>query len=105
MATPKQSDNKATPATDKKTTTKKASADTTKPVEAKTTEAKTDAPKATKSATTKSATPAKTTKSKEAKPAATHEEIAAAAYLISLENPGSSEEENWLKAEAQLRGK
>jgi hypothetical protein len=56
-----------------------------------------------KTASTKTATTRRTTSRRKAAPAITEAMIAERAYLISQSGEGSSDLENWLRAEAELQ--
>ena len=64
------------------------------------------APAAAKSAAKTAAKPAakRTTTSKAKPPEITDSMIAERAYFLSISGEGSSDDENWLRAEAELRG-
>jgi hypothetical protein len=56
-----------------------------------------------KSAATKTTTRRTTTSKRKASPTISDEMIAERAYLMHLDDPGASEVDNWLRAEAELR--
>jgi hypothetical protein len=67
--------------------------------------AKSEKPKAAGARSTSKATASRaTTTRRKAQPAITDEMVAERAYHLHLADPGASDVDNWLRAEAELRG-